>query len=611
MAQNTEVSLPEVRYTRADFAALRAYLQRLPLWRIAELYYTEDDLAALACESEAALRERLETMRDRLTVEAAQTNPYLAEMLHNARRAGLWSPKLVDFLVKAGESDRQGPKRADSLSAWLRPRMAAVLREEGVRTLGELITWIELRGEGWYKPVRCLGAGKARRLEAWLQRHAASLGPIRWKEINPVVAGTLIEVSPDMPQLVPLERMRLPETLSGRDGRNRAQRYCQIAARNDLEAIDAYLYRYRGNERTQRAYRKELERFLLWCVLERDTALSSVLHEDCEAYKDFLADPGQIWIGPKSLRHGPDWKPFAGKPSPASQRYAVQAIRSFFEWLVNVRYLAGNPWLTVADPAVARPLNPIQIDKALPASLWEKLSVDGGLLDQMGNFSGEELAQRYRLRGISASINLAAQFRLVKAALLLLGDGGLRREEAAFATRNHLKPIPDSALWELDVLGKRNQWRTVFLPFRAIEALKAHWADREIDFSFGMAETPLLSPLVAPLTSNAQAKHMTANGLRKESGYSQDGLYRVITTALRRLADESLLDLSDEDMEILRHAHPHSLRHTFGTHAAAGQVPLDVLQRVMGHASLQTTTIYVQAEKRRSIDELGKYFGVR
>jgi site-specific recombinase XerD len=37
-------------------------------------------------------------------------------------------------------------------------------------------------------------------------------------------------------------------------------------------------------------------------------------------------------------------------------------------------------------------------------------------------------------------------------------------------------------------------------------------------------------------------------------------------------------------------------------------VPLDVLQKVLGHASLQTTTIYVQAEKKRSIDELGEFF---
>ena len=58
----------------------------------------------------------------------------------------------------------------------------------------------------------------------------------------------------------------------------------------------------------------------------------------------------------------------------------------------------------------------------------------------------------------------------------------------------------------------------------------------------------------------------------------------------------------------LRRAAPHAFRHTFGTLAVAGEVPLDVVQKLLGHASLQTTTIYVQAEKKRNIRELGKFF---
>lgn len=78
---------------------------------------------------------------------------------------------------------------------------------------------------------------------------------------------------------------------------------------------------------------------------------------------------------------------------------------------------------------------------------------------------------------------------------------------------------------------------------------------------------------------------------------------------MRRIADDQTLDLDNFEREKLRSCGPHAFRHTFGTQAAAGRVPLDVLQRVLGHASLQTTTIYVQAEKQRSIEELGKFFG--
>ena len=158
------------------------------------------------------------------------------------------------------------------------------------------------------------------------------------------------------------------------------------------------------------------------------------------------------------------------------------------------------------------------------------------------------------------------------------------------------------------MLGKRNKWRTVFPSRRAIEALQAHWLDRGQDFSFGLVDTPLLSPLVAPGTRASRQKHLDEAGNLKESGFSPDGLYQLIKTALIRIADDDSLSLEPEERTRLRQAAPHAFRHTFGTQAVSGNVPLDVVQRVLGHSSLQTTTIYVQAEKKRSIEELGKFF---
>ena len=373
-----------------------------------------------------------------------------------------------------------------------------------------------------------------------------------------------------------------------------------------MAAAEAYLYKHRANARTLASYSKELGRWLLFCVVERGKAMSDATMEDCEAYKDFLDSPPEGWVGPRAPHGSSAWRPFAGTPSPSSRRYAVQALRSFHEWLVAVRYLAGNPWITVSDPPVAKPLAPLQIEKALPSALWEKLSMDGGALDQLGATDADELRRQYRMRGSAARHDMPAQFRLAKAALLLMGDGGLRREEASTARRDRLRPVPGSDLWELDVLGKRNKWRTVFLPPRAVSALSAHWADRGLDFGFGMDPSPLLSPLSTPPTDASRRKH--GEDGKGNAGYSADGLYRAVTTTLRRLAGEPVLDLDATERSALASCHPHSLRHTFGTAAAAKEVPLDVLQRVMGHASLQTTTIYVQAEKRRSVEEMGKFF---
>ena len=143
---------------------------------------------------------------------------------------------------------------------------------------------------------------------------------------------------------------------------------------------------------------------------------------------------------------------------------------------------------------------------------------------------------------------------------------------------------------------------------QAIAALEAHWADRELDFSFAMADLPLLSPLVTPPTSTALRKHLADDGGRKESGFSPDGLYQVIKTGLRRIAQNDSLPLTPWERAILIQAGPHAFRHTFGTQAVASEVPLDIVQHLLGHASLQTTTIYVRAEKVRSIQEMGKFF---
>ena len=43
------------------------------------------------------------------------------------------------------------------------------------------------------------------------------------------------------------------------------------------------------------------------------------------------------------------------------------------------------------------------------------------------------------------------------------------------------------------------------------------------------------------------------------------------------------------------HATPKGLRHGFGIHAVRSGVPLNLIQRWLGHASMTTTAIYLQA----------------
>ena len=610
MAQNINIALPVNRYSRADFTALRAMMSRLPMGTILNLYYCEDDQELLGLNSSSDLKARLEDMRDNLIQRASDTHPHLAKFLQDARRTSVWSKSAVNYLVQAADEDTTSPRPDDPMSLWFRGSIANRLKEEGAATLADLAAMINRRGHGWYRPIPRMGAKKARAIENWFRSNRYVSELITAGALIPVVSvEDRVMLDPFAPNVVlaPLERIDLPSTLSGENGLNRNQSFCLISARNDLEAVDAYLYRYRGQDKTYRAYQKELERFLLWCVQYRRKPMASVLQDDCEAYKDFLVDPDKSWIGHRATRMSPQWKPFAGKPSPDSQLYAVRTLRAFFTWLVNVRYLQGNPWATVQLPRVVEEETPIQIHKALPAELWNKLAGDGGILDWMSHLSDAELRSHIP-HGWLRNVSMSSQFRVVRAAILLMGETGMRREEAARATRDKLKPVREAqGLWELSIIGKRNKRRTVYVPENVVEALREHWADRGDDFDFSASPTPLLCPLTIPVTKAAQDKHFDEEGERQPGAFTPDSLGRVVSKAFDRLAsDPNIEDFSLEDRDVLQQTAAHALRHTFGTLSIADDVSTDVVQQLLGHRSLATTSIYVRAERQRAINEVGK-----
>ena len=71
---------------------------------------------------------------------------------------------------------------------------------------------------------------------------------------------------------------------------------------------------------------------------------------------------------------------------------------------------------------------------------------------------------------------------------------------------------------------------------------------------------------------------MQANGQRSEAGFTPDGFGQIISASLLRIANDETSDLDFDERDILRRSGVHAFRHTFGTIAAANEVPLDVLQ---------------------------------
>lgn len=609
MTQHVDIILDEMptRYTRTDFTALRAYLNKIPANRIGDLYYSEDDLEDRGLNSEHQLAKFLDGMRDDLIARLQDANPGVADSLRQARRSFTWGKKAIDFLIAAADQKQVRPKPADPVSVWFKPIAAKRLQADDLLTCGDLIHAIRTRGKGWYRSVPCIGAGKADKIVDWLRQHAASLGPLPDQLVDrDALDPRDLVLGQGMVAFAPLERIRVPDALSGRFGENRNPLRPLCEARDDLAAIKSYIDKFADRPKTYRAYRKELERFLAWSVAIHGKALSSLLVEDCRAYVAFMNDPADSWCGQRQARTNPAWRPFAGPLSKESQSYAIQVINGCFNYLVKLRYLGGNPWAGVNRPAMVKRLKKLQIGKAIPSELWAKLTDEDGILDALCQLTSLQLMQRFQLSGKGTLQNMAAQMRLVRAIILTLGITGMRREELAYAIRRELHPMPTHpGMWKLKIVGKRLKERFVFLTERAIDALRQHWDDRGDDFSFGLTDYPLVSPVTIPRTAASKEKHET--GPRGAKGFSPDGIYTAVTGMLAYIADDPTLDLSEDERQILRTRGIHAFRHTFGTLAVADGMPIDIIKDVMGHSSLTTTSIYVNTEEDRAAEAVSAW----
>ncbi|MGU7844011.1 phage integrase family protein [Burkholderia sp. AW33-5] len=592
--------IPLRSYSRTEFTALRARVKGLPIETIERLYFDRD------ADDPVDVAQLLRTMRDDLVAAALRDGSPVLKSHLQAAIEKYGEPRLTPVSLQlieqvAGQWAVAAPQAAHPVGRWFRPLIAARLAGEGIHTLGELVALVNRRGGQWWRSVPRIGAGRARVLVAWLRRHAASIGTTVAPDVDTgdALAPTSISVTAGAEQLAPLERLALPDALSGAHGANRAPVFAYLGAAHDLEAVRAYLHRYDDRPATRRAYTRELERLVLWCVAERGVALSSMRVEDCEAYKAFLAAPGERFTRPPVARTSGRWRPFApGGLAPESQRYAVRTIRAAFTWLVAVRYLAGNPWAAVTDPSVVKRVRKLQVERALPLDLWTRVRAT--------------LAERSELQGPSGP-----RWRAARALLLVMGDSGLRIAEAAAATRAALVWMPADedtpASWLLEVIGKGNKQRFVPISDECVDALRAHWSDRGLHFDaadvVGPPGLPLVAPLVIPLTPRAREKFGEpgkAGDQAKPRGYSVRGARGLTQWAIAQLL-EVMPDLSEAERRKLAGTSPHAFRHTVGTQMLAAGVALEVVQRTLGHASLGTTSIYVSPEETRMRREAAKY----
>jgi len=497
----------------------------------------------------------------------------------------------------------QAPQPGDSVCAWFDAAVAARLAAGGLLTLADLARHIRRRGRHWHRKLPQVGPVTARRLEGFMAEHLAGgerdlAGPpgtlpaqadAAGRPPHAIVAGCVGtagsaggEVFPST--LAPLERFVPPGDLSGATGANR--RFGRtLSAPDDRAAIEAWLASLGPRPHTVRSYRTQAERFLLWMIFERETALSSATAEDCTNYRDFLYAldgnslwywrlPRDAWIGAKSTpRWREDWRPFAGGLAAGSQKLAVTVLTAMCEWLTRQHYLLANPWDGVA-PALGGPSR-IRADHALSLAQWQAV-----------------------MKGCDALPMDEAWYRL-RFTLLLAYGLGLRLSELVAATialpvppvgQPHLglKPARGHGGWDLEVLGKGGKPRSIPVPEAVMAALTDYMEVRGLGRDPGW--WPAGAPLIATLGEGLQ--HARAPG----QGLSGSALYRLVRSHFRRVAREMPTALEAGQ---LMAASTHWLRHTHATHALEAGAAIEEVQENLGHASPATTAIYSHTGRHR------------
>lgn len=503
------------------------------------------------------------------------------------------------------------PDAGDRVEAWLPANLARRLVCAEIDTLARLVARINTVGASWWRRVARLGPVGAGRIQRWLADHAEALGvQVAQQALLPrALRGARRQLTPHESAIVPLERLLVPAALDGGEGTNRGERgRNRLVADNDYAAIGEWLALRAPNPHTHRAYRREAERLLLWALFEARMPLSSLGGRECAAYRDFLADPqpASRWTAPRNIeRWSPAWRPLEGPLSARSLTTALTIVRSLFEFLTRQHYLASNPWDLVPKRTTAAQGPPLMpsgeedgtdkagrdelrtdpTDRALTQAQWRFV------LDYLEQFP-EAAEATHRLRFI----------------VVFLYGTGLRLSELVSARLSHLYSVPLRTelgeRWMLSVRGKGDTTRRVPIARAVIAHLEAYLEARGMDTD--LKRMPLdqrqRAHLVAALTNGVGAKRGRAG-----RALSASMVYKLLKAffmeAASVLRDRGLIS----DAEPLEAASTHWLRHTCGTHAVDAGVPLHVVQKNFGHASLNTTTIYVSAEEEKRYLEMERF----
>ncbi|MCF0253415.1 MAG: tyrosine-type recombinase/integrase, partial [Duodenibacillus sp.] len=384
---------------------------------------------------------------------------------------------------------------------------------------------------------------------------------------------------------------RLPAHLDGSQGENRRRGAGALEAASDCEAVGRWLSARAANENTYAQYRREAERILLWCLLERGKPLSSITAADAVLWPRWLEElgrlepkawarkwtaPQHVWIGPRNApRSSPEYRPYNGPSGASSRKASMTAVRLLFGFLMRTGYLLFNPFDQVSAKV-----------RLLPGERAPQPFADRSLSDSQWS---DVLAH---LAGLPDTL-ATARIRVI----LSLAKGlGMRATEVISAQSDWFarRRIGDETMLVIEVIGKGDKIRTLPVPAETLEAIDAYFKLRGLP---PLLDCPPGTPVLDNLGVGRRAQGMAP-------GLSRSGMHTALKDFFEgaaRIAEAA----SPADANKLRAGSAHWLRHTFAVQALE-VAPVNVVQTAMGHASIKTTGLYLRPEDVEVAKALGR-----
>jgi len=454
------------------------------------------------------------------------------------------------------------PSLGDDVSYWFDRRTANALRAQRIGTLADLTVRVPRR-KMWWRSIDGLGRVGARKIEGFFAAHPGLTERARALVPQPAPGG-----------IVPWESIRAPRALDGSSGTFRAPlATCALTASNDHEAVTAWLERHESPA-TQRAYRKEAERLILWAIIERDKPMSSLAAEDATAYRAFLRRPSphMRWVGPARPRSSPEWRPFAGGLSPRSVAFSLSVLNALFRWLIEQRYALVNPFAGLKVRGAAQ-AGQFDAGRSFGEAEWRLVrTVADGLEWSYGWH--ESAAQRLR-------------FML----------------DFSFATGLRASEFVGARLGDLEIDGRGDHWLTlrgkgdkpgrVAIPALAREALDRYLTQRGLPTTRSMWD-----PAIA-LVGRVDPEDPEAISVTRLWAVTRK-FFLTVASVLQKVNPA----LASK----LMRASPHWMRHTHATQALERGAELTTVRDNLRHASIATTSTYLHGDDSKRARQMDGAF---